>query len=82
MMAKAGDVMGENLLQWWPRLTEEQRRAAEILGYHSLSDRHRAIDGLQEAGALYRAVYATIAAILQGPPYTLEGDEALEAGER
>ena len=60
--------MTENLLKWWPGLTEEQRRAVEICGFHRLSDRHRAIDGLMEAGAFYRSIYATLAAMLQGPP--------------
>jgi hypothetical protein len=74
--------MGENLLPWWPCLTEEQRRAVETCGFHPLSERHRAIDGLQEAGALYRGFYSTIADILQGPPYTPpEEDDALQAGK-
>lgn len=39
----------------WPRLTEKERRVAEALGLHPLSDRHRAIEKLRKANREYKA---------------------------
>jgi hypothetical protein len=70
-----------NILRWLPRLSQKQWQES---GLHPLSDRQRAIETMLEAD-LYcassmcagrgRSVYAIIADILQGPPYTPPVDQ-------
>jgi hypothetical protein len=65
-----------NILRWLPRLSQKQWQES---GLHPLTDRQRAIETMLEMD-LYcassmcagrgRSVYAIIADILQGPPYT------------
>jgi hypothetical protein len=80
--SRAGGVMGDNLFKWWPCLSEKERQAVKALGFHEVSDRQRAIDGLLKAASCYRAAYAIIAVKLQGPPYTQppEVDEGMPPG--
>jgi hypothetical protein len=66
-----------NLLRWLPRLTEKQRQDMNLaLGCHApFWNRNKAIEELREASREYRAAYAHIADILEGPPYTPPADQ-------
>ena len=61
--------MAENLLLWWPLLTERERQECEASDVYPLSDRQRAIETLRSVAALffgfeatkeYRAAYAIL----------------------
>ena len=74
-----GDVMAENILKWMPLLIPYWRDIAWAADCSEravpLLDRQWAIETLFEAGREYRADYATVARILQGPPYTPPADQ-------
>jgi hypothetical protein len=71
--------MAENILKWLPLLIPYRRDIAWAAdcseGTVPFLDHQRAINALLEASELFSGRYATIARILQGPPYTPSADQ-------